>query len=71
MNLTRFLKIYNEEMSKRGVDEASKINSFSQVCAIGLQESIQEKQRENQTWTTFERELLNEFNLNDMSRMTR
>ena len=71
MNLTRFLKIYNEEMLKRGVDEASKINSFSRVCAIGLQERIQELQRENQTWTTFERALLNEYNLNDMSRMTR
>ena len=37
MNLTRFLKIYNEEMLKRGVDEALKINSFSRVAAFELQ----------------------------------
>ena len=71
MKLTRFLKISNEEMLKRGVDEASKINSFSRVCAIGLQERIHELQMENQTWTTFERVLLNQYNLNDMSWMTR
>ena len=58
-------------MLKRGVDEASKINSFSRVCVIGLQERIQELQRENRTWTTFERALLNEYYLSDMSRMTR
>ena len=43
MNLTRFMKIYNEEMLKRGADEAAKINSFSRVAAIGLQERIQEQ----------------------------
>ena len=31
INLTRFLKIYNEEMLKRVVDEAPKINSFSRA----------------------------------------
>ena len=71
INLTRFQKIYNEEMLKCGVDEAGKINSFSRVAAIGLQQRIQELQREHQTWATFERVLLNEYNLNDMSRMTR
>ena len=71
MNLTRFLKIYNEEMLKRGVSEAAKINGFSRVATIGLQERIQELQREHHTWANFERALLNEYNLNDMSRMTR
>ena len=71
MNLTKFSKIYNEEMLKQGVNEAAKINRFSPVSGIGLQERIQELQRENQTWTTFERALLNQYNLNDMSWMTR
>ena len=69
MNLTIFLKIYIEEILKRGVDEVAKINSFSRVVAIGL-ERIQELQREHHTWANFERALLND-NLNDMSRMTR
>ena len=42
-NLTRFLKIYNEEMLKRGVNEAAKFNSFSPVIVIRLQERIQEQ----------------------------
>ena len=42
INLTRYLKIYNEEMLKRGVDEAAKINSFSRVSMIGLQQRIEE-----------------------------
>ena len=71
MNLTRFLKIYNEEMLKRGVSEAAKINGFSRVATIGLQERIQELQREHHTWANFERALLNKYNLNNMSRMTR
>ena len=37
---------------------------------IGLQESIQELQREDHTWVAFERALLEEYNLNHMSTMT-
>ena len=40
MNLTIFLKTYNEEILKHGVDKVAKINSFSRIAAIGLQERI-------------------------------
>ena len=71
MNLSRFLKIYNEEMLKRFVDEAAKINNFRRVDEFGLQERIQELQREHHTWANFKRALLYEYNLHDMPRMTR
>ena len=70
INLTRFWKIYNEEMLKQGIDEVAKINRVSRVVAIGLQERIQDLQREHHIWVPFERALLNEYNLNDMARMT-
>ena len=74
-------RTYKERQVSKGFNQSkyfmydpsfiAKINSFSRVAAIGLQERIQELQREHHTWATFERALLNEYNLNDMSRMTR
>ena len=40
MNLTRFLKIYNEEMLKWGVSDVANINSFSQVYVIGYKKGL-------------------------------
>ena len=70
-NITKFLDVYKREMNQRDVSEARQISSFKRVAANNVQRRVIELQERKTTWSEFERAILAEFAMEDLSRMTR
>jgi hypothetical protein len=70
-NITKFLATYRSEMQQRDVNDRSQIASFKRVVEPQICERVIEIQNAEATWVRFEKALLEQYMLDDASRMTR
>ena len=70
-NITKFLDAYKREMNQRDVSEARQISCFKRVVASNILRRVIELQEGRTTWSDFERVILAEFAMEDLSKMTR
>ena len=61
IDVQSFLKVYNEEMDSRSVDEAMRLEYFCRVVDQPIFKAIKELQEAHDSWTTFERTLLEAY----------
>ena len=70
-NVTYFLTTYCNEMQPRDLHDLEQIASFKRVVDPKIREWIMEIQDEHMAWAEFEKTLLEEYIMEDASRMTR
>jgi hypothetical protein len=70
-NITRFMRIYEDEMSFHGIPDVMKVTSFSRACSSSIHGQIATFQEENTIWMAFKEAMLNAFSLDDLTKVTR
>jgi hypothetical protein len=70
-NITRFMRIYEDEMSFHGIPDVMKVTSFSRACSSSIHGQITTLQEGNTTWVAFKEAILNAFSLDDSTKVTR
>ena len=70
-NITRFMRIYEDEMSFHGIPDVMKVTSFSRACSSSIHGQITTLQEGNTTWVEFKEAILNAFSLDDSTKVTR
>ena len=57
----KILTAYNAEMTKWGVDEATRLEYFCRVVAVSMHEEVKELRKVHESWESFEEALLEAY----------
>ena len=71
-DVTRFLEVYEYEMASRGATGVQMVSHINRVCTLDVRARVTElSERFHEDWVGFRQALLDEYMLDDQTRMTK